>query len=52
MALPITPTPIIKGEDIRRFNEELAKRKFKKISIEDRKRGVELVKTLFKNSNL
>ena len=52
MALPITPTPILKGDDSRRFNEEIAKSQFKKISQEDRKRGIELVKTLFKNSNL
>ena len=52
MALPITPTPIIKGEDSRRFNEELTKSKFKKISQEERERGIKLVQTLFKNSNL
>ncbi len=52
MALPITPTPILKGDDSRRFNEEIAKSPFKKISQEERKRGIELVKTLFKNSSL
>ncbi len=52
MALPITPTPILKGEDSRRFNEELAKSPFKKISKEERKRGIDLVNSILKNSNL
>jgi hypothetical protein len=50
MALPITPTPILKGEDSRRFNEELAKSPFKKISKKEMEEGIELMKAVLKNA--
>lgn len=52
MALPITPTPILKGEDSRRFNEELAKSPFKKISKTEYEEAVKLMEAVLKNSKL
>ena len=52
MALPITPTPIIKGEDSRRFNEELAKSSLKKISKKEMNDGIALMKAILQNAKI
>jgi hypothetical protein len=52
MALPITPTPILKGDDSRRFNEELQKSSSKKISQSERLKGLQLVEAVLKNANI
>ena len=52
MALPITPTPILKGEDSRKFNEELAKSSFKKVSHKEMMDGIDFMKAILKNAKI
>lgn len=52
MALPISPTPILKGKDSERFNRQLKKSKKSRISKADKKKGIALMKAVLKNSNI
>jgi len=52
MALPITPTPVIKGEDSRIFNQKLNENYNKRISKEERERGLQLLAIVLANSKL
>lgn len=52
MALPITPTPILKGEDSRRFNEELKKNYSKRVSKLDYEKGNAFVKAVLAKSSI
>ncbi len=52
MALPISHTPVLKGEDSRRFNEKLNLDARRPISHEERERGRQLVKAILSKGNV
>lgn len=52
MALPISPTPVLKGEDSKRFNLQLVKSKKKRISKKERERGLVLMRAVLKNADV
>jgi len=52
MALPISPTPVIKGEDSRRFNTQLKKSARTRISKNERAKGIALVKSILKKASI
>ena len=51
MALPISPTPVLNGEDSRKFNLELKKNKNKRISETERLKGIALMNEILKKAN-
>lgn len=52
MALPISPTPILKGKDSELFNRQLKKNKKSRISKAELKKGVAFMRAVLKNSNI
>jgi hypothetical protein len=52
MALPISPTPVLKGKDSKRFNLQLLKSRKNRISKTERERGLVLMKAVLKNANV
>ena len=52
MALPISHTPILKGEDSKRFNAQLKKSSQGRITRNERVKGMKLVKAILKNANI
>jgi hypothetical protein len=52
MALPISPTPVLKGEDSKRFNLQLKKSRRNRISKAEREKGIALMKSVLKKANI
>ena len=52
MALPISHTPVLKGEDSKRFNTQLKKNARVRISRAERNKGVNLVNTILKSAQI
>jgi hypothetical protein len=52
MALPISQTPILKGNDSKRFNTQLKKSARTRISRGERLKGMNLVKAILKNAHI
>jgi hypothetical protein len=52
MALPISHTPVLKGEDSRRFNAGLKKNASLRITRAERTKGINLVKAVLKHSKI
>jgi len=52
MALPISPTPVLKGKDSRRFNLQLKKSRRNRISRTEREKGISLMKAVLKNATV
>ncbi len=52
MALPISPTPVLKGKDSKRFNLQLKRSKKNRISRTEREKGLSLVKAVLKNATV
>ncbi len=52
MALPISHTPVLKGEDSKKFNAQLKKNSRVRISRAERAKGVHLVKAILKNAQI
>jgi hypothetical protein len=52
MALPISPTPVIRGNDSKKFNAQLKKSAKKRISKKDRQRGIELVNAILSKATI
>ena len=52
MALPISHTPVLKGEDSKRFNTQLKKNSRVRISQSQRTKGITLVKAILKNAQI
>ena len=52
MALPISQTPVLKGNDSRLFNLQLKKSSRNRISKSLREKGVSLMKAVLKNAVL
>jgi len=50
MALPISPTPVIKGEDSKKFNEQLKISERERISSGQLEKAMALLKAVLKNS--
>ena len=52
MALPIAPTPILKGEDSRKFNIQLKKNEKKRISDKERENAKEIMQRVLKKAKI
>ena len=52
MALLISHTPILKGEDSKKFNAQVKKNEHIRISQEERSKGVALVKSILKKAKI
>jgi hypothetical protein len=52
MALPISPTPVLKGADSKRFNSFLKKNEKKRISKKERAKGLSIVKAILEKAKI
>jgi len=52
MAHPISITPVIKGKDSKKFNEQLKKSELTRITKKERSKGMNLVKIVLKNADI
>jgi len=52
MALPISPTPVIKGKDSKLFNRQLKKSRVTRISRTERLKGIALMKSVLEKSTI